>query len=89
MYVHTLQFSMHGQMAQAALACTSGLEDLSSDHSSLTPSDLSITLQQRNTKVYTVQCAHRNGHTKETSNDEQTQLHYESSRQVLTNLYST
>ena len=33
---------MHGQMAQAALAWTSGFVFFSNDHSSLTPSNLSI-----------------------------------------------
>eukprot|EP01136_Pigoraptor_vietnamica_P036812 Opistho-1_new@103887 len=38
----SLAFSMHGQMAHAALACTSGFGDLSSDHKRRTPSSLSM-----------------------------------------------
>ena len=48
----SLWFSIHGQIAQAALAWTSGFWFLSRDHNSRTPSNLSITLttwQKQNT----------------------------------------
>ena len=42
----TFAFSIQGQIAHAELACTSGFWFFSSDHSSRTPSSLSITLKQ-------------------------------------------
>lgn len=45
-YFLTLAFSMHGQIAQAALAWTSGLGFFNNDHNKRTPSKRSIILSK-------------------------------------------
>ena len=50
--VGTLAFSMHGQIAQAALACTPGSWFFSNDHSNRTPSSLSMILNKHDAKSY-------------------------------------
>lgn len=55
--VHTFAFSMQGQMAHAALACTSGLGFFSKDQRRRTPSRPSMILREKkqdNLQVVTV-----------------------------------